>query len=550
MKTEDFENLLLKLNQTESNHNANISTINKDYFYGREKELGYLNKLTTSLNSQGITVGVHGSRRTGKTSFVKEFIKKENNNSYNDFEIFSFEFVGMFNEDTHKNVLNSLFELQNRLNFYIDKFQIEKKVKSFNAFISDISDFTKTEDDKYNWFLFFQYFQYVVDFLLSADLVISNKNKAVYVFFDEMSWFSKKEEFISEFSYFWNKYGANRTYFMCFLATSNVSWFNSKVFNDTKNLFRRIVKIEIKPFSFNEIYDFFKVKGWNLDKEEILRYYLMFGGFIKHYLENKYIDFSLPLEQNIQNVNANYDYIEDEYKAMFRGVFSEKKQYRQILKIVVNKKGISLEEICDRLKETGIVKNREYIRTQLKELEESGFLFSVRSNIKDKQLYFLCNISLINFYHFWVENNIVFDIKEQYYNWQGKEFEIFVFNNLENIFSKLNLPKCYFTLNFSLTYENLLKNNDKRVAVQFDMLAEKITQHKNKERKREFYVVETKIYNKNKGIDNVELEKLEIRKEIIKKYFDLNKNKKNTKVNSLILSVTDKNNMINVLSLI
>lgn len=381
-------------------------------------------------------------------------------------------------------------------NFY-QKNDLDFTLKNFEQYKNFI------EDDRNDWLVFFYYYDYLIEEVKKSYKSKNQKEIIFFTFFDEINWFSKgknkqkkeiiknnfqKEkivlennqenyiklnDFLSGFSNYWNSTGEFKNNHLIFFACSSNSWIRSKIFKDTKGLYKRIIRQEIKPFKFEEIVEFFKKNNWFLNKKQVLKYYFIFGGYIKYYIENLNINFSKELENNLEEINNLYSYIEEEYLSMFRGVFSEKKQYKEIVNLLNNSKTLSTKEIFEKINRvTKNLKKKEfsyeYIRKQIQELEEADFINYFQKN--NEKIYYINN-PLAYFYYFWIneEYNVIgeykvyknkFEIKDKFYNWQGTNFEIFVMNNLIKIFEVLKIKQdANIFFNYSLTYKDFFDNN-------------------------------------------------------------------------------------------
>lgn len=412
-------------------------------------------------------IGVDGRRRVGKTTDTNSFINK------------------MMYRGTHKNIARNMiyFNFIGNLNFS-SKQNITFCIKQIQRVI-DVHPLLQNRiqcnyKGGYSWNDFFIYLQRIIAEIRSVD-----EKMFVFVFFDEISWYDKKNQFIHNFSNFWNTFGALQQYMMFFMASSCSTWITDKLFKDTKTLYARInERIKLVPFSIRQIYEYAKEKNTNISKEDVLKYYLMFGGIIKYY---DLVDFNKTFEENIDFLVSRKEFIESEYSILFDGLFSTKQHHRIIVEQLCKSKTLTLQTLSEKLKvdESILYKN-------LQDLIHSGL---IRVSKFDRTNSYTIADSFCYFYYYWFKLKNLKDIKKfdaSFSSWQGTAFEIAIFANNDILNVILGSDNNRFYLNWE-------RNK------QIDILVEKGTKSKS----RYFTIIELKSYDKTihfteLGLKNIE----------------------------------------------
>ena len=124
------------------------------------------------------------------------------------------------------------------------------------------------------------------------------------VFIDELPWLdTPKSKFIAALEYFWNGFASARTDIVLIICGSATSWIVKKIFNNKGGLHNRITqKIKLTPFTLGETEIFLVEKGILLNKYQIVKAYMAFGG-IPYYLDA--IEKGKSIDQNIDNLYFN-----------------------------------------------------------------------------------------------------------------------------------------------------------------------------------------------------------------------------------------------------
>lgn len=296
-----------------------------------------------------------------------------------------------------------------------------------------------------------------------------------YLFFDEVLWFGSRSHFLSSLGYFINNDIMKLNNVSTFIASSSNGWIREKVFQDRNGLHKRFIPLKIPPFSFEEICSLFKLRGWIDNKVEILKYYLLFGGFIKYYNEVK-LDYSLPIESNLKNLQDFNLYLKEESENLLQGIFQDKDHYLKIIhEINLNKKA-SAEDLENTGKFNGLSISTLY--RQLKELEMANILQSY--NVSTRKYYF-CIVPILHFMQTFNLDKPI-DLSELN-NWRGKMFELFVFQHLEVIKNKLGVFHSQDHLDFKLYNRDFGEEPENKCICQCDIIIEERNKNGNKLKK-------------------------------------------------------------------
>lgn len=451
-------------------------------FFGRKNHLEALNKEFYSPNHWGSHWGVYGVRRSGKTTLIRHFIRqKEKQIKEQGGYSFSYLVVGDREVSSKENADKASLRLKYSVKDYLSE---QGKEDLFVVYEKGLWNTTEIP----HWELFFENLAFTISFLKEK---ISQQLK-IFCFFDEISWFSAKNDFVNGYGFFVNQSKYNLTNTMSFLACSSNSWMRSKIFKNTTNLYSRFRRIHVEPFSFAEVKDFFLHSGWIKDEKEILQYYLLFGGFVKFYKESG-MNLSLPFEDNINQLKVLSYYLREEYDVFFRGIFSENKLHREIVAKILEKRVVDFEQLVKGVAEEYKRKEDTIIR-QIIELEYCGVL--KRTSFLNKEQVYCC-LPHFYLYHFFQKNSEV-DFKETYHNWRGGMFELYVYDNLKDILVKLGIKDKFDSkINFTLKKKDLGDGESDKIVAQFDIIAEVKGRFWRADRKRNFVLIELKFHDKS-----------------------------------------------------
>ena len=287
-------------------------------FIGRKSEIYNLSQIMNRMNdnqsTSGSLIAIDGRRRCGKTTLIEHFIQKQMNSIENDHLTFVyFKFIGNLSLSYKENIVACINELE---------YQLQKLPENIQLILMEKN--IKFQKSNASWATFFQY----LDLVLSTLKEVTNIR--FFIFFDEVSWYDKKNKFIKYFANMWNIYFVHYPNLMCFLASSLSTWMREKIINNTDMLYGRLtLKIELHPFTLEEIYQYAKslYLSSSLNIGAIIHYYMIFGGIIKYY---DMIDFSKSFEQNIERIIFDKDIrtnIISEYDLLFNGLMNNSGLY-------------------------------------------------------------------------------------------------------------------------------------------------------------------------------------------------------------------------------
>lgn len=318
------------------NEDENLSQ-EQALFFGRKAQLKTLQQEFDKPNLLGSHWGVYGVRRSGKTALIQHFIfQKEIELKNNNQPYFTFSYTGKKEKGTIENAEAALRDLIYQAKLFLKEY-------GYETYIPDYEHLLKT-DNPNHWEKFFENLVVTIGFLKRT----TGKKVFVFCFFDEIAWMSKDDSFIEAYSIYLNQNKVSLQYVMNFLACSSNSWIKTRIFKNTTGFFERFRKIKIEPFSFAEIKSFFALHNWISDEKEILKYYLLFGGFIKYYKEVE-LNLLKPLHENIDVLLEKTDFLKDEFDVFFKGVFSERKLYKEIVQEVLSKQTVSFAELTSKI---------------------------------------------------------------------------------------------------------------------------------------------------------------------------------------------------------
>ena len=266
---------------------------------GRKKELEMLKAI--SCDEQSHFVAVYGRRRVGKTFLIRE--------SYN--YRFTFQHAGL----SEGGMKEQLF-----------------------AFTSSIKDTGYKVDKKpKNWLEAFE---------LLKDLVRQSSEKKKIIFIDELSWMdTARSDLMMALENFWNGFASARRDVVLIVCASATSWMLSKVVHNKGGLYNRLTEqIHLQTFTLNECEEYVQAAGLVMNREQILQYYMIFGGVPFYW---GFLKKGLSLSQNIDEILFVKDApLQDEFKYLYASVFKNPEAYLKIIEALGTKKaGMTREEI-------------------------------------------------------------------------------------------------------------------------------------------------------------------------------------------------------------
>lgn len=367
---------------------------------GREKEKSIL--LNALKKDSSSFIAIYGRRRVGKTDLV--------NTTFNN--MFLFKHTGLYKMP--KQVQLKQFALS-----------LEKKGNKINKKLHDWTD----------------------AFYELEKLIDQSNDEKKIIFIDELSWMdTPKSDFLPAFENFWNNYCFARHDVVLIICSSATSWMINKVIHNKGGLYNRLTnRIHLSQFSLCECKEFVEKNGLSLNEEQILQYYMIFGGIPFYWTllnENK----GMSVSQVVDKVQFSRDAeLREEFKYLFASIFDKPDGYIRIIEALGTKKvGMTREEI---IKATSLG-NTGNLSDKLDELESCGFIrkYTPIGAIKKNSIYQLID-NYILFYYKFVYNNNTQD--EHFWSnqlntsaqnvWQGLAFERVCLLHVEQIKMKLGV---------------------------------------------------------------------------------------------------------------
>lgn len=393
---------------------------------GRKKEVEYLQEIVDSGEPE--FVAVFGRRRVGKTFLIKQFFNEK----------FSFYFSGSENAKMRT-------QLKNFRNAYQDYFDTKIAVPD-------------------SWTTAFQ--------LLKDALKSSKKKGRKVIFIDEIPWLaSSGSSFIQAFEYWWNTYASSDPDILLIICGSSTSWMINKILKNRGGLHNRVTRqILLQPFTLKECEELARKQKLDLDKKELLDYYMILGG-VPYYWKHLHKSKSLP--QNIDSLFFNNNAIlKDEFSEIYNSLFTNSEKYILLIISLGQKRiGLTREEIINL---SGLADGGSITR-MLGELEQCGFIrsyfgFGKKSKYKIYQLIDLFSLFYLNFKHnqritdeqFWVNNYDTPTIN----SWRGYAFEQVGLWHIPQIKQKLGIS------GVSTTYSSW-RSTDADFAAQIDLVIDR-----------------------------------------------------------------------------
>jgi len=356
---------------------------------GRKREISELLRFAESKESEMMIV--YGRRRVGKTYLIRETFKNN----------FAFYHTGLSPRDIPESNL------------------LRAQLHHFNLTLKFTWQGYDGEDPE-NWLDAFALLRKYLDQL-------PKYNKQI-IFIDELPWMATpRSGFLTAFEAFWNSWAAGQGNLYLIVCGSATSWIVNNLLKDYGGLYGRSGhSIYLEQFSLAECEQYEDMRGSLRSKDEILRGYMILGG-IPYYW--KQLDPALSLAQNIDALFFSpIGMLRKEFDALYASVFRKPKMYIRTIKALSEKRGgLTRNEIIEKLQ----MKSGGNITKILKDLEESGFIFSYKSLSKDDDIYMLTDFYTLFYYKF-VEDNKNLD--PSYWsnsqntptlnNWQGLTFEL------------------------------------------------------------------------------------------------------------------------------
>jgi len=365
---------------------------------GREKDI--ISKCLESKRPEFLVI--YGRRRVGKTYLVREFFNEK----------FSFYTTGIPNAKTR----NQLKAFNESLNYYGD----------------DIKTIPK------DWFEAFRRLRKILE---SKDVYCDASSGKKVVFIDEVPWMdTARSDFKSAFDFFWNSWGSTQENLLLIVCGSATSWIINNILNDKGGFHNRITRqIHINPFSLGECKLFYNDNGINLNRDQMIESYMIFGG-IPYYLN--LLDSRLSLTQNVDSLifdeRGDLHY---EYDQLFKSLFKKPDNHIKIIETIAdNKRGLQRSDLVEK---SG-VSDGEGLTKALRELEQCGFIRQYKNFTTSKNGSFYQVIDPFVLFCLYFRNRKIktwksFIKSPDYYTWRGNAFETVCLEHIPQIKAALGI---------------------------------------------------------------------------------------------------------------
>ena len=364
---------------------------------GRKKEINLLHEIQNDDSSHFLAI--YGRRRVGKTFLIREAFDYR----------FAFQHAGL----SDSGMKGQIF-----------------------AFVSSLKDAGyEVKKQPKNWLEAFEYLK---------DLIRKSSEKKKIIFIDELSWMdTPKCDLMVALENFWNGFASARKDIVLIVCASATSWMLSKVVHNKGGLYNRLTEqIHLRTFCLGECEEYVKNSGLAFNRNQILQYYMIFGG-VPYYWG--FLKKGLSLSQNIDRILFEKDApLRDEFKYLYASVFKKPENYVKIIESLGTKKvGMTREEIINAAK----ISNSGDLTTKLEELESCGFIrkYYAFGMKKKNAIYQLMDCFTLFYFkflksqptdeHFWT-NQINTPLVN---TWMGLAFERVCMEHIEQIKVKLGI---------------------------------------------------------------------------------------------------------------
>lgn len=405
---------------------------------GREKQLKILETLFKSEEAQFLAI--YGRRRVGKTFLISHF--------FSDKGVY-FELTGIKNANKEAQLLN-----------FAEEFA--------DCFFKGMSQ--KAPD---SWQQAFTQ--------LRREIEKVDPNQKVIIFFDELPWLaSKRSGFLSALDHLWNRYLSRYSNVILIVCGSATAWILKKIINDRGGFYGRLTaEINLKPYTLVETENYFKARGVDLERKQIIELYLAFGGVPKYL---NFVERGKSPAQVIQEVCfGSNGQLSIEFNRLFSSLFDNAKIHLAIVEALAScRTGLDQSEI---LKKTGFNTGGGFTDA-LGELQASGFISFIPNlgHIKRGGKYRLTDEYSL-FYLTWIKpafkehlGNVGINYWQQMQNspgyraWEGYAFEGICLKHVNQIVSALGLSGVVFKASGWFFRPS---NGDSQSGVQIDLVIER-----------------------------------------------------------------------------
>lgn len=291
---------------------------------GRRKETVLLN--AALQDDQSHFIAVYGRRRVGKTFLIRETFGYR----------FTFQHAGL----SEGGMKEQLFAFTSSLKDagYVGNYKLKNWLEAFEAL---------------------------------KELIRQSSDKRKVIFLDELSWMdTPKSDLMMALENFWNGFASARKDIVLIVCASATSWMLSRVIHNKGGLYNRLTEqVHLQTFSLKECEEYVEAAGLVLNRNQILQYYMIFGG-VPYYWG--FLKKGLSLPQNIDSILfAKNAPLKEEFKYLYASVFKHPDICVRIIETLGKKKvGMTREEL---IAGSGL-SNSGDLSAKLEELESCGFI--------------------------------------------------------------------------------------------------------------------------------------------------------------------------------
>lgn len=154
------------------------------------------------------------------------------------------------------------------------------------------------------------------------------------------------------------------------ICASATSWMLSKVVHNKGGLYNRLTEqIHLQTFTLKECEEYVQAAGLVMNREQILQYYMIFGG-VPYYWG--FLKKGLSLSQNVDAILFAKDApLAEEFKYLYASVFKHPEVYVKLIEALGTKRvGMTREDLI----QASQITNSGDLTLKLEELESCGFI--------------------------------------------------------------------------------------------------------------------------------------------------------------------------------
>jgi hypothetical protein len=320
-----------------------------------------------------------------------------------------------------------------------------------------------------------------------------------------------RSKFVTAFEGFYNNWASERGDILLIICGSSSAWILKNIVNNQGGLYDRLTcQMKLSPFTLKETEEFFRSKGIEMERYDIVRAYMAFGG-VPYYLG--YVKSGVSIEQSVDEAifkeNAP---LGGEFKRLFNTLFTKSDKYLKIVRFLAKRNyGYTREEIA---KSTGISAGGG-LSDYLDRLSEADFVEQYRPAMSvSKEDYYRLKDCFCVFWlrfvdgvsgldpHFWQNNHG----SNKTVSWQGIAFEQICLSHLESIRRALGISGIS-----TVSSKMIIPSEKAGDGGQLDLVIERGD--------RQVNLCEMKFYSSEVSIDQKESLKLRNRKDSFKERF-------------------------------